>query len=438
MAAEGGVQAEARAGNTRHSRWAWNTQGRAPGDRGLHHGAPMSYCDAQPQGRIEEHRAGFIHLVSHCYPLAGQWRPLAWKLLFNSQDAPSERAEKYCRGCAVMNSKADSQFRDIRIERFDLEGARSWMSGICGPHRLETASPERIRFHHSANVFRSRATTLGTIEYGTDVTVDIEDAERFSSYSLSLPLCGEQELSKDGVRLMSNPDQGVIISPNESQVLAISGDCRKVQVVITRSAMGEALEDLLQRPLDAPLRFEAAMNAVDGASASWWRMARYFIAELESSNELYEQVAFTRDIESSLIKGLILAQPNNYSEELREVLGVKLPHYLLRARQYIHDNAREALHLEDLEAAAGVSRFKLFEAFRKYFALSPMAYLKKHRLNAVRQELLEHGSARNISEIALGWGFTHLGRFSAEYRKLFDESPSTTLQRHQARRLSGF
>ena len=39
------------------------------------------------------------------------------------------------------------------------------MAGICGPHRLETANPERIRFHHSANVLRSRSTTLGTVSY---------------------------------------------------------------------------------------------------------------------------------------------------------------------------------------------------------------------------------------------------------------------------------
>ncbi|HJR29716.1 MAG TPA: helix-turn-helix domain-containing protein [Pseudomonas sp.] len=336
-----------------------------------------------------------------------------------------------------MSSKVDPQFRDIRVDSDDLEAARSWMSGICGPHRLVSATPERIRFHHNANMFKSMATTLGTIEYGTDVTIDIEDVEHFSSYSLSLPLSGEQELSKAGSVVRSDRDQGVIISPNEHQLLTISGDCRKVQVVITRVAMSEALEGMLQRPLDVPLRFEPMMDAIDGASASWWRMARYFIDELERSSELFEQVAFTRDIESSLIKGLILAQPNNYSQELRDALGVKLPHYLVRARQYIHDNAREALHLEDIEAAAGVSRFKLFDAFRKYFALSPMAYLKKYRLNAVRQEILEHGSARNISGIAMGWGFMHLGRFSSEYRKLFDETPSMTLQRKEARRLHG-
>lgn len=378
-----------------------------------------------------------IHIVEDCYPLSWRWRFVAWNLRFPRLRRAVRARWKIARGCTVMNSKTDPQSRDIRVDSDDLEAARSWMSGICGPHRLVTSTPERIRFHHSANTFKSMATTLGTIEYGTDVTIDIEDPERFSSYSLSLPLVGEQELSKNGRVVRSDRDQGVIISPNENQLLAISGDCRKVQVVITRVAMSESLEGLLQRPLDAPLRFEPMMDAVDGASASWWRMARYFIAELEHGSDLYEQVAFTRDIESSLIKGLILAQPNNYSEELREVLGVKLPHYLIRARQYIHDNAREALHLEDIEAAAGVSRFKLFEAFKKYFALSPMVYLKKYRLNGVRQELLEHGSARNISAIAMGWGFTHLGRFSAEYRKLFDESPSMTLQRNEARRLRG-
>ncbi|MFP5456117.1 MAG: helix-turn-helix domain-containing protein, partial [Alphaproteobacteria bacterium] len=34
-----------------------------------------------------------------------------------------------------------------------------------------------------------------------------------------------------------------------------------------------------------------------------------------------------------------------------------------------------------------------------------------------------------VSELALEWGFTHLGRFSAEYRRRFQELPSETLRR---------
>ncbi|MGV8917197.1 MAG: AraC family transcriptional regulator [Pseudomonas sp.] len=334
-----------------------------------------------------------------------------------------------------MNRKPGVQSGDIRVDRYDLAGARAWMSAICGPHLLKTSNPERIHFHHTGNVLKSMSTTLGVIEYGTDVTISVEDVEHLNCYSLSLPVVGEQELLLGGNRLRSDVEHGLILSPEDSQELTIAGNCRKVQVAITQTAMRQTLEDMLQRPLQIPLRFESVMDAVNGTSASWWRLARYHLGELENSHELYDQTLFSRDIESALIKGLILAQPNNYSEELRQLMGVKLPSYLLRAKAFMHANAREDLHLEDIERASGVSRFKLFEEFRKYFALSPMAYLKKYRLTAVRQEILEDRSARNISVIAMGWGFTHLGRFASEYRKLFGETPSMTLQRNEARRM---
>lgn len=333
-----------------------------------------------------------------------------------------------------MTTRRDLPPGDIRVDRYDLAGARAWMAGICGPHLLKTSCPDRIHFHHTGNVLKSMATTLGTIEYGTDVTISVEDIEHLNCYSLSLPMVGEQELILRGTRLRSDVERGLIVSPDDSQELTIAGNCRKVQVAITQTAMRQTLEDMLQRPLQAPLRFESVMDAVNGTSASWWRLARYHLGELESSRDLYDQVVFSRDIESALIKGLILAQPNNYSQELRQLLEVKLPFYLVRAKEFMHANAREDVHLEDIERASGISRFKLFEDFKKYFAMSPMAYLKKYRLSAVRQEMLEDRSARNISVIALGWGFTHLGRFSSEYRKLFGETPSATLQRNEARR----
>lgn len=345
-----------------------------------------------------------------------------------------ERADIPSRGCIFMNQPSIVTFRDIRIDRYDLAGARDWMAGICGPHELHTHQPNRIHFHHSANVFKSMSTTLGRMEYGTDVTIGVEDAEHLNCYSLSLPLRGEQELIKNGQRLRSDRDQGLIVTPYETQTLSMTGDCHKVSVVITRMAMRQTLESMLQRPLDVPLVFEPVMDAVEGASASWWRMARYYVEELERGHGLFAHVAFTRDVETALIKGLILSQPNNYTAELREQTDNKLPYYLVRAKNYIEANAREEMHLEDIEQAAGVSRFKLFEGFRKSFGLSPMAYLKKYRLGAVRQEILEDASQRNISVIAMGWGFSHLGRFASEYRKLFNEAPSATLQRNEARR----
>ncbi len=42
----------------------------------------------------------------------------------------------------------------------------------------------------------------------------------------------------------------------------MAGDCHKISVVITRMAMRQTLEGMLQRPLEMPLKFEPVMDAV--------------------------------------------------------------------------------------------------------------------------------------------------------------------------------
>lgn len=325
-----------------------------------------------------------------------------------------------------MNNRNPVEFREIRANHSDLEGAQSWMAAICGPHFLKASSPKQLQFHHSANRLRSLGTVVGSIEYGTDVTVGVEDASCLNSYSISLPLSGEQELIKGNQRYHSTQDFGLIVSPDENQELIIGGNCRKIQIAISRQSMRSCLEDLLQARTETPLRFEPLMDARNGAVASWWRTACYLREEMSRCQSLYGQASFAEHLESALIKGLILSQPNNYSQALERSREIKTPHYLLVAKDVIEKRAGDDLHLEDIEAAAGVSRVKLFEGFKRYFDTTPMAYLKRYRLESVRRAILAEPCSRQISVIAMNWGFTHLGRFSCEYKKLFGESPSAT------------
>ena len=82
----------------------------------------------------------------------------------------------------------------------------------------------------------------------------------------------------------------------------------------------------------------------------------------------------------------------------------------------------------ELCAALGVSERALQYAFRAYVDMSPLAYLRLCRLNRVRAVLraAEPHSTR-VTDIAMRFGFLHLGRFAQEYRRLFAESPSATL-----------
>jgi transcriptional regulator GlxA family with amidase domain len=90
----------------------------------------------------------------------------------------------------------------------------------------------------------------------------------------------------------------------------------------------------------------------------------------------------------------------------------------------------EPLHISALCGALAVSERTLRKAFRSIHGLPPCRHLRMLRLSHARRALLSaDGNLVTVTEIATGFGFVELGRFSVEYRKVFGESPSQTLQR---------
>jgi hypothetical protein len=74
-----------------------------------------------------------------------------------------------------------------------------------------------------------------------------ERAHPLHSFSISLPITGEQELSIDSKRLLSNADVGTTCA-QVSQELVIAGNCRKMLVSMSHAAVSKVLEELIQRP----------------------------------------------------------------------------------------------------------------------------------------------------------------------------------------------
>jgi AraC-like DNA-binding protein len=103
-----------------------------------------------------------------------------------------------------------------------------------------------------------------------------------------------------------------------------------------------------------------------------------------------------------------------------------------RAIDYIEANLDTEIGLPEIVAACGVPGRTLIEHFREFKGTSPMRYLRSARFEKVREALAQAEPDESVTEIALRWGFTHLGRFSVEYRKRFGESPSQTLRRRNA------
>jgi transcriptional regulator GlxA family with amidase domain len=88
------------------------------------------------------------------------------------------------------------------------------------------------------------------------------------------------------------------------------------------------------------------------------------------------------------------------------------------------------LTLSMVASHAGMPARTLQLAFKSSEGMGPMQWLRQQRLTAARNELLSpRDSCPRVSEIALRFGFVHLGEFSQAYRSMFGETPSETLRR---------
>jgi adenylate cyclase len=112
-----------------------------------------------------------------------------------------------------------------------------------------------------------------------------------------------------------------------------------------------------------------------------------------------------------------------------------LPQHVKRALVYMRVNIAAKISLTELASACALPERTLLKQFRRFVGLSPLMYLRRLRLNLVRGELLQASCEETISEIATNHGLAHLGRFAAEYRRAFGESPSATRSRARELRL---
>ena len=88
------------------------------------------------------------------------------------------------------------------------------------------------------------------------------------------------------------------------------------------------------------------------------------------------------------------------------------------------------------DVRSGPLHYEVQKAFHTTHGIPPCRYLRMLRLSQARRALLSaDGNLVTVTEIATGFGFVELGRFSVEYRKVFGESPSQTLHRVPSRKI---
>ncbi len=104
-------------------------------------------------------------------------------------------------------------------------------------------------------------------------------------------------------------------------------------------------------------------------------------------------------------------------------------HLVKQADAFMREHIDHPITVTDICREMVQSKRSLYYAFQENYGLPPMEYLKQLRLQHVRRNLKRSDpKTTSVTKVASSYGFWHMGQFSADYKKMFGESPSITLK----------
>ncbi|NPC70776.1 MULTISPECIES: AraC family transcriptional regulator [Corallococcus] len=216
--------------------------------------------------------------------------------------------------------------------------------------------------------------------------------------------------------------RSAVLSPERPVTLECPPAYQGRSVAIERATLESHFTALTSRELPGPLVFDVALDLTSAAGVG--PILKLFVEVLELPTISSFLVASLRD---ALLTALLTGTRHSASSLLEAPPRRAAPASVRRAEEFIEAHAGEPISLADIVAATGVPERSLRGAFMAARGMSPGAFLRRRRFELARQTLLAGAPGTTVAGVVASLGFVSGGRFSVEYKKLFEESPSDTL-----------
>ena len=224
--------------------------------------------------------------------------------------------------------------------------------------------------------------------------------------------------------------QGLVFSPEAPAEITWSPDCAQLCLMIPRAGLEAELERLLGRSVRSRLRFEFGVAPEHVTGPRLQTVLDLVAQELDRPSGLATSHVAGRHLEGLVLDGLLLGQPHNYSEAAVGSPGRAPSRVIKRALELIEERPGEPWTIVGLATELHLSVRALQEGFKRELGTAPMAHLRMVRLRRAHAALREANPGETtVQAVAMGLGLLHQGRFAANYRAAFGESPSETLRR---------
>jgi AraC-like DNA-binding protein len=177
-----------------------------------------------------------------------------------------------------------------------------------------------------------------------------------------------------------------------------------------------------------PLRF-TGFRPMSPAAAAVWNSTFDFVRDNLTTIAIADGTLLSGNAARLLAATALSTFPNNSVHE--PTAGDRHdahPATLRRAIAFIDDNAHRDLSAADIAAAVHVTIRTLQLTFRRHLDTTPMAYLRRVRLEHAHCDLVRGDPATvTVGAVAARWGIMGHSRFTALYRAAYGVTPSSTL-----------
>lgn len=299
-----------------------------------------------------------------------------------------------------------------RFRSDDLDEVRAFVARISGEH-------SRVAHRQGALGFDlAWAGREGvTIGWATNrIGMSVRGAVSEPTFHLMLPADCDYRTGRK--QFVAGPVAAMFLAPGwEFTRRAPPGRALAVQVSARRLA-DEVAARLPERR--AVLQFRTHLFDLSDAEyatldASIREFAHSMASEPTRSGESVEQARLVAMLAGLLLRDSVAARADAVAASR-----------MAKLEDWIESRIEEPITIGRLCEVAGVGERSLQKAFESRRGMSPMRFVTERRLARANRRLKEGGVLDEVTHVALGLGFRHMGRFALEYRAMFGESPSQT------------
>jgi AraC-like DNA-binding protein len=281
-----------------------------------------------------------------------------------------------------------------------------------------------------ASIYRIRDIAATDIASGVAHGADTMVASGIlgSCYAVLIPLLGRALIRCGDREISAVPGEAALAGPSE-QLRVEWGAGTALRIVrIEETALKTHVSEITRHSLERSLGFTGAMDLAEGAGRIFAEEVARSMALLEREANAFAQPVAAAAAEQMILTRLLEAARTACDSELPGRLGAAHPPIVREVVTLIEEHPEWEHTVGSLAGAVGASRRSLERAFRRHTGMSPWKYVKSVRLRRARDQLRAADQHRlTVGEVARRWGMAH-SQFSADYRRVYGETPVETLQ----------